>query len=89
MAGVIRRRYLGGAAAALGGLLAAACGEIEVRYVQGPAGASRAQQAWAVATAGAAGATGADRYRPGLPGRRKWSCRRRSSLSIRSSRRSS
>ena len=38
MASVIRRRYLGGAAAALGGLLAAACGEIEVRYVQGPAG---------------------------------------------------
>ncbi|MDE2993019.1 MAG: hypothetical protein OXU67_03965, partial [Chloroflexota bacterium] len=38
MAGIIRRRYLGGAAAALGGLLAAACGEVEVRYVQGPAG---------------------------------------------------
>ena len=36
--GVIRRRYLGGAAAALGSVLAAACGEIEIRYVQGPAG---------------------------------------------------
>ena len=38
MARVIRRRYLGGAAVTLGGVLAAACGEVEVRYVQGPAG---------------------------------------------------
>ena len=44
MASVIRRRYLGGAAAALGGLLAAACGEVEVRYVQGPAGPGRASR---------------------------------------------
>ena len=57
MAGVIRRRYLGGAAAALGGLLAAACGEIEVRYVQGPAGPAGAQGGRGAA--GAAGATGA------------------------------
>ncbi len=38
MASIIRRRYLAGGATVLGGLLAAACGEIEVRYVQGPAG---------------------------------------------------
>ena len=41
MARVIRRRYLGGAAVTLGGVLAAACGEVEVRYVQGPAGPGR------------------------------------------------
>ena len=29
-----RRRYLGGAGAVLGGVLAAACGEPEVRYVE-------------------------------------------------------
>ena len=34
MEGVIRRQYLGGAAAAVGGLLAVACGEPEVRYVE-------------------------------------------------------
>ena len=34
MAGVIRRQYMGGAAAAVGGLLAVACGEPEVRYVE-------------------------------------------------------
>ena len=34
MARVIRRQYLGGAAATVGGLLAAACGEPEVRYVE-------------------------------------------------------
>ena len=33
---VIRRQYLGGAAAAVGGLLAVACGEPEVRYVDRP-----------------------------------------------------
>ena len=60
MAGVIRRRYLGGAAAALGGLLAAACGEIEVRYVQGPAGPSGPAGArGATGSAGSAGQTGA------------------------------
>ena len=66
MAGVIRRKYLGGAAATLGGLLAAACGEPTVRYVgqpqagpagpagpQGPKGATGAQGAQ-----GAAGAAG-------------------------------
>ncbi len=57
MASVIRRRYLGGAAAALGGLLAAACGEIEVRYVQGPAGP--AGPAGAQGERGATGAPGA------------------------------
>ena len=57
MASVIRRRYLGGAAAALGSLLAAACGEIEVRYVQGPAGP--AGPAGAQGERGATGATGA------------------------------
>ena len=60
MARVIRRRYLGGAAAALGGLLAAACGEIEVRYVQGPAGpAGPAGSQGERGTAGAAGSKGA------------------------------
>ena len=34
MTAVIRRQYLGGAAATLGGLLAAACGEPEVKYVE-------------------------------------------------------
>ena len=57
MASVVRRRYLGGAAAALGGLLAAACGEIEVRYIQGPAGPAGA--AGAAGERGAAGAKGA------------------------------
>ncbi len=63
MASVIRRRYLGGAAAALGGLLAAACGEIEVRYVQGPAGpagpAGAQGERGATGAAGAKGAAGA------------------------------
>ena len=54
MASIIRRRYLAGGAAALGGLLAAACGEIEVRYVQGPPG-----PAGAAGTQGERGATGA------------------------------
>ena len=54
MANVIRRRYLGGVAAVVGGLLAAACGEVEVRYVQGPAG-----PAGSVGVQGATGATGA------------------------------
>ena len=48
MVAVIRRKYLGGAAAALGGLVAAACGEPTVRYVgqpqAGPAGASGASR---------------------------------------------
>ncbi len=57
MARVIRRRYLGGAAATLGGVLAAACGEIEIRYVQGPAGP--AGPAGAQGERGAAGAAGA------------------------------
>ncbi len=42
MARVVRRRYLGGAAALVGGLLATACGDPTVRYVgkpqAGPAG---------------------------------------------------
>ena len=60
MARVIRRRYLGGAAVALGGVLAAACGEVEIRYVQGPAGpAGPAGAAGARGTSGAAGAKGA------------------------------
>ena len=58
MAGIVRRRYLGGAAAALGGLLAAACGEPTVRYVgqpqAGPAGPAGPQ-----GVKGAAGAQGA------------------------------
>ena len=54
MENVIRRRYLGGVAAVVGGLLAAACGEVEVRYVQGPAG-----PAGSVGVQGATGATGA------------------------------
>ena len=57
MARVIRRRYLGGAAAALGGVLAAACGEVEIRYVQGPAGP--AGPAGAQGERGATGAAGA------------------------------
>ncbi len=57
MARVIRRRYLGGAAATLGGVLAAACGEVEIRYVQGPAGP--AGPAGAQGERGAAGAAGA------------------------------
>ena len=60
MASVIRRRYLGGGAAVLGGLLAAACGEVEVRYVQGPAGPAGAAGArGAAGVAGAAGTKGA------------------------------
>ncbi len=63
MARVIRRRYLGGAAAALGGVLAAACGEIEIRYVQGPAGpagpAGAQGERGATGAAGAKGAAGA------------------------------
>ena len=60
MASVIRRRYLRGAAAALGGLLAAACGEVEVRYVQGPAGpAGPAGAQGEQGTTGGAGAKGA------------------------------
>ena len=60
MARVIRRRYLGGAAVALGGVLAAACGEVEIRYVQGPAGpAGPAGPQGERGAAGAAGAKGA------------------------------
>ena len=61
MARVIRRRYLGGAAAALGGVLAAACGEVEIRYVQGPAGPGgrRWRAGFCRVPAGAAGAKGA------------------------------
>ena len=60
MARVIRRRYLGGAAATLGGVLAAACGEVEIRYVQGPAGpAGPAGPQGERGAAGAAGAKGA------------------------------
>ncbi len=59
MARVIRRRYLGGAAAALGGVLAAACGEVEIRYVQGPAGPAGAQGVQgAQGSSGSAGAKG-------------------------------
>ena len=59
MARVIRRRYLGGAAATLGGVLAAACGEVEIRYVQGPAGpAGPAGVQGAQGAAGSAGAKG-------------------------------
>ena len=54
MAEITRRRYIGGAGALLGGLLAVACGEVEIRYVQGPAGATGATGAQ-----GARGATGA------------------------------
>jgi raffinose/stachyose/melibiose transport system substrate-binding protein len=60
MARVVRRTYLGGAAAVVGGLLAAACGEVEIRYVQGPAGPAGAAGAQgARGAAGAAGAKGA------------------------------
>ena len=34
MSQATRRRYLGGAGAVLGGVVAAACGEAEVRYVE-------------------------------------------------------
>ena len=54
MAEITRRRYIGGAGALLGGLLAVACGEVEIRYVQGPAG-----PAGATGSQGARGATGA------------------------------
>ena len=57
MARVVRRTYLGGTAAVVGGLLAAACGEVEIRYVQGPAGP--AGPAGAQGERGAAGAAGA------------------------------
>ena len=53
MAEITRRRYIGGAGALLGGLLAVACGEVEIRYVQGPAG-----PAGATGAQGARGATG-------------------------------
>ena len=55
MAGIVRRRYLGGAAAALGGLVAAACGEPTVRYVGQP----QAGPAGPAGPAGAKGETGA------------------------------
>ena len=54
MASVIRRKYLGGAVATLGGLLAAACGEPTVRYVGQP----QAGPAGPAGPAGAKGATG-------------------------------
>ena len=65
MARVIRRRYLGGAAATLGGVLAAACGEIVVRYVQGPPGP--AGPAGAQGERGAAGAAAATAPLPTPP----------------------
>ncbi len=52
---MIRRRYLGGSAAVLGGLLAAACGEPTVRYVGQP----QAGPAGPAGPAGAKGETGA------------------------------
>ena len=55
MAGIVRRRYLGGAAAALGGLIAVACGEPTVRYVGQP----QAGPAGPAGPAGAKGETGA------------------------------
>ena len=55
MASVIRRKSLGGAVAALGGLVAAACGEPTVRYVGQP----QAGPAGPAGPAGAKGATGA------------------------------
>ncbi len=62
MSSIIRRRYLAGGVATLGGLLAAACGEVEVRYVQGPAGpagpAGAQGERGATGAAGATGATG-------------------------------
>jgi ABC-type glycerol-3-phosphate transport system substrate-binding protein len=65
---MIRRRYLGGSAALLGGLLAAACGEPTVRYVgqpqAGPAGPAGPQGAKGATgqqgVQGAAGASGKD-----------------------------
>lgn len=61
MVSVIRRKYLGGAAATLGGLLAAACGDPTVRYVgqpqAGPAGPAGPQGA--KGETGAQGAQGA------------------------------
>ena len=64
MVAVIRRKYLGGAAVALGGLLAAACGEPTVRYVgqpqAGPAGPAGPQgQKGESGAQGAQGAQGA------------------------------
>ena len=64
MARISRRRSLGGGAAVLGGLLAAACGEPTVRYVgqpqAGPAGPAGPQGAKGAAGAqGAQGAQGA------------------------------
>ncbi|MDE2992426.1 MAG: extracellular solute-binding protein [Chloroflexota bacterium] len=56
MAEITRRRYIGGAGAVLGGLLAVACGEVEIRYVQGPAGP--AGPAGAQGERGATGAQG-------------------------------
>ena len=55
MVAVIRRKYLGGAAATLGGLLAAACGEATVRYVGQP----QAGPAGPAGPAGVKGETGA------------------------------
>jgi len=57
MAELTRRRYIGGVGAVLGGVLAAACGEVEVRYVEGPAGA--AGPAGAQGEKGSAGVAGA------------------------------
>ena len=60
MADLPRRRYISGVGAVLGGLLAAACGEVEVRYVQGPAGATGPSGAQGEkGSAGVAGAKGA------------------------------
>ena len=63
MVRTIRRGYLAGGAAVLGGLLAAACGEVEIRYVQGPAGpagpAGPQGERGATGATGSAGATGA------------------------------
>ena len=60
MAGIVRRRYLGGTAAVLGGLVAAACGEPTVRYVGQP----QAGPAGPAGPAGVKGETGAQ----GAPG---------------------
>ncbi len=72
MVAVIRRKYLGGAAATLGGLLAAACGEPTVRYVgqpqAGPAGPAGPQgqkgEAGAQGAQGAQGAAGIAAKKP-------------------------
>ena len=72
MVAMIRRKYLGGAAVALGGLLAAACGEPTVRYVgqpqagpAGPAGPAGAKgETGAQGAAGAQGAQGIAATKP-------------------------